>query len=39
MKLLANFAWKEAKKSANSACPWLLYTPKLPDKVKKMRKY
>lgn len=39
MKLISKLAWNTAKNSANNACPWLLYARKLPDKVKKLRKF
>ena len=37
MKRIAEFALKGAKKS-NSICPWVLYQPKVPKKVKQLKK-
>lgn len=38
-KVLLQLVYKEAESNANSACTWLLYVPKLPEKLKKLRKF
>lgn len=30
---------KEAEKSVNTSCSWWTYQPKLPDQVKRLRKF
>jgi cyclic lactone autoinducer peptide len=39
MKLVSRIAIKEACKSANTSCITFAYQPKLPDAVKKLRKF
>jgi cyclic lactone autoinducer peptide len=36
---LVGIAKKVTTVSANTACPFLLYQPKMPDSVKKLRKF
>ena len=36
---MAKFVKNTAVRRANSACPWWLHVQKLPDKVKKLRKF
>ena len=38
-KLIEKVAIKMAAKDANTACPYILYQPKLPESVKKLRKF
>lgn len=39
MKMVAKLVKDTAVKRANSACPWWLYVQKVPDKVKRLRKF
>lgn len=39
MSVLSKFAFHEATQSANSSCIFWAYQPKLPDAVKKLRKF
>lgn len=38
-KVIGNLAKIVAKRDANTSCPFLGYQPKLPDSVKKLRKF
>lgn len=38
-KVTAKIAYDTAEKNANSICTWVFYQPKLPEKVKKLRKF
>lgn len=38
-KLLEKAAIKVATTDANQACPYYIYQPKLPESVKKLRKF
>lgn len=38
-QILASLSLVMASKTANSACVWFTYQPKLPDSVKKLRKF
>lgn len=38
-KGIRNVAKKIAQRDANTCCPFLSYQPKLPDSVKKMKKF
>lgn len=38
-KLVAKFAYEISKREANQGCGFFLYQKKLPDKVKKLRKF
>lgn len=38
-KVISNLAKKVAERDANTSCPFLGYQPKLPDSVKKLRKF
>lgn len=39
MRLVSKLAQKEAIKSANSSCMCFAFQPKLPEAVKKLRKF
>lgn len=39
LKTLSQIAYAEASKSANTSCPFFSYQPKLPNDVKKLRKF
>lgn len=36
-KYIKNMAYKKAENS-NSICPWFLYQPRLPEKIKALKK-
>ncbi len=38
-KVVASLAYNEAKKGANTMCVWCFHQPKLPEGVKKLRKF
>lgn len=38
-KIIAKAAYMAAEKEINSACQYFFYQSKLPDKVKKLRKF
>ncbi len=38
-KLIASLAYQSAEKEANSSCQIFFHQPKLPEKVKKLRKF
>lgn len=38
-KAIANVAYETSKKSANSMCCFFFHQPKLPEKVKRLRKF
>lgn len=38
-KVVANMAYETAKTSASYVCTWFFYQPKLPEAVKKLRKF
>lgn len=38
-RLIAKWAYSEAKKSANQGCPFFFGQPKMPDKVKQLKKH
>ena len=38
-KVTAKIAYDTAEKNANSICTWVFYQPKLPEKVKKLRRF
>lgn len=35
---IAKLGHSLAKSNVNSVCPWFFYTPKVPEKVKKLKK-
>lgn len=37
LKVVANMAYAVSKKEADSACKWLYYQPKLPEKVMELK--
>lgn len=39
MKVVAKTAYAEATKMANTSCPFFSYQSKLPNEVKKLRKF
>jgi cyclic lactone autoinducer peptide len=39
MKAVAAIATKTAQANANQRCAWLIHQPKMPDAVKKLRKF
>jgi len=39
LKFTSDLALKQAERSANSACVFWHYQPKMPNSVKKMRKF
>lgn len=36
-KKISSLGYDLAKANVNSVCPWVLFTPKVPEKVKKMK--
>jgi cyclic lactone autoinducer peptide len=38
-ELVGKLAKEAAVKNANSSCPFFLYQPELPEKIKKLRKF
>lgn len=38
-KVIANMAYETSKRSANSLCSFFFNQPKLPEKVKQLRKF
>lgn len=38
-KIAADLVYETAVKQANSSCTFFFYQPKLPEKVKKLRKF
>lgn len=39
MKTIAQFAYKQAERTVNKGCPWFLFQPKVPEKVKELKKH